>query len=363
MAPGRVAGQPARVARPGGAPADDRPPARGDRAAAPGGDRGHPGAARQVRRPGRRRATRTGGRRHAHAPVPVLPPRPHPGRADPADAARGRRPDHTGDREGVPGARGHHGETDHPGQAADRPGGFPDAHARRARRAGARRAPRAVPDLQRRLFEHQRPGPAAGRTDGRGDPPGPRTAPTAARRPRGDRLAGAPAPHRRPPARTYGSGGRAGPHGRAGPVPVGQRADRRRGGAGERVAGGHPAVRAVPAPGGDRRRPRRGTLRRGHRLAADPRAVRAAGRRHRQPGRGAEPGGGGVEGARAGGRAGGVGPGDGRRPVPGDGRTRPPTRRGRRPARRPELYLETAKVTTSLPERRYLARTTATRRR
>ena len=36
------------------------------------------------------------------------------------------------------------------------------------------------------------------------------------------------------------------------------------------------AGRALPAPGGDRRGPRRGRTRRGHRLAADPRALRAA---------------------------------------------------------------------------------------
>ena len=75
-------------------------------------------------------------------------------------------------------------------------------------------------------------------------------------------------PHRRRTARWCRSPSRTGR--------VGPRRDRRGHRARHRRAGARPA-RPVPAAGGDRRRPRRGARRGGHRLAADPRALRAAG--------------------------------------------------------------------------------------
>ena len=65
---------------------------------------------------GRRRGRRAG--RHAHPAVPVLPPRAVARLADRADPARGRRPDHRGDRPGLPGSRGDHDPADHPGQGS-----------------------------------------------------------------------------------------------------------------------------------------------------------------------------------------------------------------------------------------------------
>ena len=63
------------------------------------------------------------------------------------------------------------------------------------------------------------------------------------------------------------------------------------------------AVGRVPAPGGDRRGARRGRARRGHRLAADPRALRRARAHVRQPDGRAQPRDRGRDGARPGRRA------------------------------------------------------------
>ena len=65
-------------------------------------------------------------------------------------------------------------------------------------------------------------------------------------------------------------------------VAVGPRRDRRGRRARQRALAERPA-RAVPAAGGDRRGARRGARRRGDRLAADPRALRAAGARCSEP--------------------------------------------------------------------------------
>ena len=111
----------------------------------------------------------------------------------------------------------------------------------------------------------------------------------AARRRRGDRPARADAADRRAAARAHRRGRRADPAGRAGSDALGSGAHRR--GARARRPGGEPGRgRRVPAPGRDRRRPRpRGNGGR-HRLAADPRPLRAARPDDRQPDRHAQPG-------------------------------------------------------------------------
>ena len=105
------------------------------------------------------------------------------------------------------------------------------------------------------------PGPAPGRADRRGDPAGPHPARAAARRRRGGRAAGADAAHRRAPGGPARPGRGTGAPRRAGPHPLGpgrhrggDRADHR---GVDLVAAG-----PVPAPGGDRRRARRGARRR-----------------------------------------------------------------------------------------------------
>ena len=152
----------------------------------------------------------------------------------------------------------------------------------RARRTAARRPARPLPDLQRGLHRHLGPRPAAHRADRRGDPADPRRAPAAARRRRGRRAARADAAHRRAPP---------GPHrrrrgaGRRSPSRTAACWDRRR--PSTRASRSSPTrwrappLGPVPAAGGDRRGPRRGAARAGHRLAADPRPVRAARARSR----------------------------------------------------------------------------------
>ena len=126
-------------------------------------------------------------RRHADAAVHVLPSRADARVRDRADAARGRRPDHRRDRDGVPGAGGDDGAADQPGQAADqglrRPFRMPDAAG--VDDAAAVRAARAVPDVQRGLRQQQRRRAAAHRPVRRGDPADPDGAPDAARERRG----------------------------------------------------------------------------------------------------------------------------------------------------------------------------------
>ena len=73
-------------------------------------------------------------------------------------------------------------------------------------------------------------------------------------------------------ARPGAAGRVAGPAGRAGPAEVESRADRRGNGADQRGAAARRGG-PVPAPGGHRRRPRRGRDHGRHRLAADPLAV------------------------------------------------------------------------------------------
>ena len=109
---------------------------------------------RAARRPGARH------RRHAAALLPVRAPDPARGLGRRPDAARGRRPDHAADRDGVPRPRGDHGAADQPGQAADR--GAAARPARRSRDGAAG----ALPRLQRGVRRGRRPG-------GRGDPPHP----------------------------------------------------------------------------------------------------------------------------------------------------------------------------------------------
>ena len=96
------------------------------------------GADRRRARPGRAGAGTARRGRHAHPAAAVLPSGADPGLPGRADAARGRRPDHRGDRPGAAGAGGDRGPADQPGQAAD-PGGrrpVPDAAGGRAGRRG-----------------------------------------------------------------------------------------------------------------------------------------------------------------------------------------------------------------------------------
>ena len=103
----------------------------------------------------------------------------------------------------------------------------------RGRAARCRLAGR-LPDFQRGLCEHDGAEPATGRVVGRGHPVGADAAPAAARRQRGDGLAGADVADRCPSAGAVGSARGAGPDGRAGPVALdpaahrgGRRADHR----------------------------------------------------------------------------------------------------------------------------------------
>ena len=92
----------------------------------------------------------------------------------------------------------------------------------------------------------------------------------------------------RRPARTDADGD-AGPARRAGPRALGPRRTSPRASRWSPTTLPRGAARPVPAAGGDRRRPRRGAARRGHRLAADPRALRAARAHRAQPDGHAQP--------------------------------------------------------------------------
>ena len=92
-----------------------------------------------------------------------------------------------------------------------------------------------------------------------GDPADAPRAPAAARRRRGRRAARADAPDRVPSGRAHGTRRRADPAGRAGPLALARRPDPRGHGADRRHAPARHA-RPLPAPGGDRGRPRRGAV-------------------------------------------------------------------------------------------------------
>ena len=141
------------------------------------------------------------------AALHVLPPGADHGVGDRADAARGRRPDHRGDRQRVSRARSDDGAADQPGQADD-----PARRASRSscpeRRARAERldasAARALSDLQRGLHR-QRRAPSLQRPTWRPRPSGSRgrctgSLPDDAE---GERPAGADAPHRRAARRAH----------------------------------------------------------------------------------------------------------------------------------------------------------------
>ena len=134
-----------------------------------------------------------------------------------------------------------------------------------AARAARRRPARAVPRLQRGLRGHVGRCADPARAVRRGDPAGTGRRVAAPRRARGARPAGPDAPPRRPTRGACRAGRRADPARRPGSRPLGCRSDRRR--AGARRAALHGATaRAVPAPGGDRRAPRRGGYPGRHRL-------------------------------------------------------------------------------------------------
>ena len=161
--------------------------------------------------------------RHAHGPVPLLPPGAVGTVAAGPDAARRRRPHHGRDRGGVPRARVDHGPTHQPSQADRRRRRRPvrDARRRRPDRAPDDRRPRALPDVQRGLRHLRRRPPPTRRPHRRGDPPHPPGPRRAARRGRGRRAARPDAAHRRPPRRPHHRGRRPRPARRAGSLPVG----------------------------------------------------------------------------------------------------------------------------------------------
>ena len=135
----------------------------------------------------------------------------------------GRRPDHRRDRPRVPGAGGHDGGQDQPGQAAHqgRRQLVQPAGRRGARGAAAGRPARALPDLQRGLHRLLGQRAAPRRPRARGDPADQDGARAAARGRRGDRAARADAADPRPPGGTDDGGRRPGAAGRAGPREVG----------------------------------------------------------------------------------------------------------------------------------------------
>ena len=280
---------------------------------------------------------------------------------DRAHAARRRRPDDRRDRQRVPGARGDDGAADQPREA--------DASRRRAcrsamptaaerARAARRGAARPLPDLQRGLREQRRAGPAAHRSVERGDPADARAfIDLLPRRRRGRRPARADAAHRRAAPGAHRAGRRADSARRAGSHAVGSRA----------IAEGVALVtaalsrgvgRRVPAAGGDRRGARRSGARRGHRLAADPRALRLLEADVGQPDGGAQPRDRRGDGRRPGGRARAA-----RRrstPTSGSPATIASTRCARTCSRWPATISRRSPTTgrrgatTSIPERNYL---------
>ncbi len=239
-----------RPAAPGGVPG--RPAGRGGPAACGPGARGGPA---------RQRRTRGGGtraRRPAAPDLHLLPPgarRQRPGRAD---AAPARRAEHRGDSPRVPGVRADHGPAAGPGQGQDpgRPDPVPGAGRGRAARAAARRAGRGVPDLQRGLRGQLRRPPGPGGPVCRGHPARPAAGRADARRAGGPGAARADAADRVPAGRADHRGRGTGAAGRPGPWPLGPSAHRR--GPGHRPAVPAPGpARALPDPGGDRRRAQR----------------------------------------------------------------------------------------------------------
>ena len=254
----RLAG---RRSRPGGSPTSSAATRarrrREDTTAALAPDAADPDA--EASRPGR----------HADAAVPVLPPGALAAVAGRAHAAGRRRPDHRGDRPRVPRPRGDDGAAHQPGEAADQGDRQPvrAAAGGRAGRAAGRRAARAVPHLQRGLHGHV--GPATC------------TAPTSpARRSGSTRVVHRLLPDdgevagllalmlltdARRPARTRADGAL---------VPLAEQDRTRwdqarstRASPSSTDALATRAGRPVPAPGRDRRRPRRGADRGRHRLA------------------------------------------------------------------------------------------------
>ena len=218
-----------------------------------------PAPARAAERVADNPSGRTDTRRLDRSAVPLLSRGALAGVADRADAARGRRPDDRRDRERVPRPRGDDGAADQPREADDRRRGRElRAAGHGSRRTPARRgAAHPLSDLQRGLHRELRRADPAARARPRGDPADADAAPAAARRRRGHRPAGADAADPRPPSRAQRTLRRADPARRAGPQPLGSPADRRGRGADRRRAEGGPG-RPLPAPGGDRGRPRRG---------------------------------------------------------------------------------------------------------
>ncbi len=353
------AGEPARVAADGRGQAAHRHLARRCGQAAPGGLvlPGDP-----ARRPGG--PARRGPGRHADLAVPVLSPRAVAVVAGRADAAGGRRPDHGGDRARVRRGRADDGPADQPRQAAGPGSGHTihDALGVAAPDAARGRPAGALPGFQRGVHGFRRPVTATCGPDGRGDPAGPHAAPAPARRSGNGWPAGADAADR-------GAAGRADLRRRiaravagAGSRPVGRRAHRRGRGTDRVDLAVEPGARPVPAPGGDRRGPRRGALGRGHRLDGSPGlwdllSDRLAGADD-DPGPGRRR----RDGARAGGRA--VPPSSQWPATWGEttGCTRCAGTCWRwpgMPPRPPDEFRAAARYATNIPERRYLERKAA----
>ena len=231
--------------------AGDHGPPPGHRPAAP-----RPRAGRQAPPARRAGAARPRGGRHgrpadpgraARARLHVLPPGAGHRGAGGADAARGGRADHRGDRAGLPGPGRDDEAPADPRQVQDQGGRHPVRRPGRvaAARAARRGARRRLPHLQRGL---QRTGPRI-RPGRRGDPARPGAGRAAPGRAGGARAAGADAAARRAPrgpVRRPGPGAAAGP----GPVAVGLAADRR----GPGPARPRPA-RSGPEPGPTARGP------------------------------------------------------------------------------------------------------------
>src|SRR5580700_1537099 len=198
LAARRSAAPPRRMADHGGAQPRPGPaaPQRGGGGEAEGG--GRLGASRRSR-PGRRQ--RDPGR-PAAPDVHLLPSGAAAGSEGRAHPAHPGRPDHRGDRAGVPGARAHDGKAPGPGQEQDPPRRDPVPGAPLALVAGTRRrgARRALPAIQRGVCGQRRGRPGTAGPVRGGDPAGPGPGRPDAGRARGARPAGAHAAARRPRA-------------------------------------------------------------------------------------------------------------------------------------------------------------------
>ncbi len=190
---------------------------------------------------------------------------------------------------------------------------------RRSADPGGGRSRCAAPGLQRGVRAHHGSLARRLRADPGGHPPHPAAVRRAARSRRGRRCVGPHAAHPGPGVGPDRRARRSRPARRPGPVAMGPGLDRR----GRRdPGGGAPARprRPVPAAGGHRRRARGGADLGRHRLAAAQPAVPDAVRPRAEPGRDAEPRGGGRHGprsrARTGDRAGPAGGGAGDEPAP-----------------------------------------------